>query len=265
MFQSKNFTFNNITNTDMGVMMIYSSLPTKILGVQKSTSSSSRTPKNYLGTSFHDNLNIPTFSIYLTFVDSSEIAIMPTVQQKIKVLNWLMPSDGQYKAFVPEDNGLEYYVKVTSMTEQQYQNGVELQLTFQMNSPYTYIPLIVKDFNLSGMPNQTATINVENLCNVMTTFKPIIRFKASPYSTGTTSFTVTNNTTGDSFTISDIEAGESIYINNRREFINSSLEDTFRLNNFTGDFIKMYQGMNNLTFKGEGKVFFEAHYPTLMF
>lgn len=151
------------------------------------------------------------------------------------------------------------------MTEQQYQNGLELQITFQMNSPYTYIPLIVKDFNLSGMPNQTVTLDIDNLCNVMTTFKPIIKFKASPYSTGTTSFTVTNNTTGDSFTISEIEAGETVYINNRREFINSSLEDTFRLNNFTGEFIEMYQGINNLTFKGDGKVFFEAHYPTLMF
>lgn len=176
-----------------------------------------------------------------------------------------MPSDGQYKAFVPEDNGLEYYVKVTSITEQQYSNGLQMEITFQMNSPYTYIPLVVNDFNLAGIKDNILTLDIDNLSNVATTFKPIIKFEASPYLKGSTSFTVTNNSTGDSFTIKNIQAGEFIYINNRREFINSSLEDVFRLDDFSGDFIEMYQGLNNITFKGEGKVFFEAHFPTLMF
>lgn len=246
--------------------MIYSQMPTKILGVQKTgKSSTTTTRKQYLGTNFHSNLQIPSFTISLTFVDKSEVAIMPSPNQKIKVLNWLMPSDGQYKPFVPEDNGLEYYVKVTSMTEQQYQNGLNITVTFQMNSPYTYIPLVVKNLNLSDVKNNTITLNMDNISNVSPTYSPIIKFEASPYSTGTTTFTVTNESTGKTFSIANIEPSEIIYINNRRKFINSSLEDTFRINDMTGEFIEMLQGENKITFTGDGRVFFMAHFPTLMF
>lgn len=266
MFQSKDFMFNNISNKDMGVIMIYSELPTKILGVQKTGKSNTTTSrKHYLGNSFNSNLQIPSFNIEFTFVSKGETVIMPTIEHKIKVLNWLMPSDGQYKAFIPEENGLEYYVKVTSMSEQKYQNGIYVTLTFQMNSPYTFIPMVVKNVNLTDLPNQTATFNIDNISNVAPTYKPIIKFEASPYSTKPTNFTVINNTTGDKMTISDIQPSEVIYINNRREFINSSLDDVFRLNNMTGNFIEMLQGKNSLTFEGDGKVFFMAHFPTLMF
>ena len=266
MFQTKNFNFNNISNVDMGVMMIYTQLPTKILGVQKTGKSTTTTSrKHYLGNSFNSELQIPSFNIQFTFVNKGEDLKMPTPEEKLEVLNWLMPSDGQYKPFVPESNGLEYFVKVTAMTEQEYQNGLYITVTFQMNSPYTFVPMIVRNLNLTGLPDKTANISIDNLCNVEEVFKPIIKFEGNPYSTSQTSFTVTNKTTGDTFTISDINPSEVIYINNRREFINSSLPDESPINNMTGDFITMFRGQNNFTFSGDGKVFFMAHYPTLMF
>lgn len=266
MFQTKNFTFNNTSSVDMGVMMIYSQLPTKILGVQKTGKSTTTTSKkHYLGNDLNSQLQVPSFNIQFTFVTQGEDVMMPTPEQKVKVLSWLMPADGQYKAFIPEGSGLEYFVKVTAMTEQEYNNGLYITVTFQMNCPYTFIPMIVRNINLTDLENQTANISIDNLCNVEPIFKPIIKFEGSPYSKDPVSFTVTNNTTGDSFTINNIEPSEVIYINNRREFINSTLPDTFRINDMTGDFITMFQGKNNFTFTGNGKVFFMAHYPTLMF
>lgn len=263
---SKNFTFNDVSNKDMGVLLISSSNDKKILGYETTLNQDNYSKKAYLKSMYPSQVRAISFNLEITFVDIHENVIMPTREHKAKVLNWLLPKDDMFKAFVPEENGMEYYIKITSINEQSYTNGLHLFISCTMGTPYVFIPQNILSVNLSRLDNNRETIYFENKSDVNEKYSPIIKFEGSPYlnQNQTTQLKITNNSTGKSFVVKNIKPNEMLTINCGRKFINSNIDEEFKLKDMEGDFLELLYGYNQLTLEGNGDLSIITHFPMLM-
>jgi|GEM_PF-758713 len=57
-----------------------------------------------------------------------------------------------------------------------------------------------------------------------------------------------------------LKDGEDLFIDNEQEEITSSLPNTYRINNLTGDFLSLNRGVNNLVIKGTCKIQFRYQF-----
>ena len=260
MFQSKDFTLAGISNKDMGVIIVYLDTPQTQLGVNR-TIKEGEAIQN-IPVHFGSTNEPVSFSIQLSFVDKNENPIIPSLQHKQKVIEWLFPKDNQYKAFIPEENGLEYYIKFLNCQEVKYNNGLLLTLNARTNSPFCYAPENIITYHLNASKG-FMDIEIDNKSNVDVIYKPIILFKPNPNNDSSVQLTVENKTTGDKFTIKNININEQILINcNRRFVFNEKYESKYL--NMEGDFIRLAFGVNKLRLEGYGKLKIKTHFPMLM-
>lgn len=150
-------------------------------------------------------------------------------------------------------------------------NGLKygyVTLNFRCNSPFAYSPMYLDDeIDLSTNPSSGTSLIFTNKGDLPC--QPQI----SLIKVGDGDISIINNSdSGKEFKLSTIldsngdtlfeslKDGEDLYIHNDQEEITSSLPNTYRINNLTGDFISLPRGINNLIIKGTCKIQFRYQF-----
>jgi len=76
-------------------------------------------------------------------------------------------------------------------------------------------------------------------------------------------FIVNNSNRGKTFSLTSLLDNEDLFIDNENEEITSSIPDTYRINNLTGDFLSLPRGINNLVCFGNCKIQFRYQFKLL--
>ena len=235
-FNSSNFTFNNIYSKDMNIHLV--SEGSEILN-ECGIPFDIENKENEITLSFcYANDNLPLEWDYNTTVD---------------FLGWVITDD--YYEFISEDNedivyflkGIRYNKRFTnSMT------GI-IDVTFKMLSPYGY-----KHYIRQATKNEKI-FDVYNYSNVDNAYKPVITLSEI----STNSITLTNTTNNITFSINNLTKSDTIYIDNMMGTITDS-KGVNRLNNSNRNWIELIRGLNKISVSGTCKVKIESYYPVMI-
>jgi len=178
-----------------------------------------------------------------------------------------------YRQLIFSENPDKIFYAICVDEPQLIHNGLKLgyvTLKFRCNSPYAYSPSYLSDlYNLSSNPSNGTTIQFTNLGDIPC--QPQISLLK--INDGDISI-INNSNGGKEFKLSSIldsegatlfeslKNNEDLFIDNENEEITSSLPDTYRINNLTGDFISLGRGINNLIIKGTCKIQFRYQFKT---
>jgi len=146
-----------------------------------------------------------------------------------------------------------------------------INCTMRCSDPYKYSPQYISDlYDLSSNPSIGTPIIFSNLGDIPC--QPQISLLK--INDGDISI-INNSDSGKEFKLSSLldsegipiassslKNNEDLFIDNENEEITSSLPDTYRLNNLTGDFISLPRGINNLVVKGTCKIQFRYQFKT---
>lgn len=198
-------------------------------------------------------------TLTLTFAKINENDLEWDFDYRKRVVRWLFQDE--YKPLICMDNPEVIYYCTPVNDVKRFDNGLlhgYIPVTFRCNSPYAYTPAYVYtyDFASSGGID---IIDVENLTNVEQYYYPEIEITMI----GSNSMTIENlSDCGEIFALNGLDIGETIYINNESEQIETSLGATvYRLGNFNKGWLKLVQGINRLRITGDVSLVIRCIYP----
>lgn len=237
-FKSSSFRFNGIESSSYGYIMVEvgDSNNEVVLGLNRDIN---REDSVFKGVK--DNYHSIQVQI-IKYVDNQVQVLSDT---DVKFLNrWFFCNS--YKPLEVE-NGLVYYVLFKGM-KGQYETGGTV-LTLELESlPTSYTPIRVVTQNVIG----TKTVEVSNSTTINET-TPIDLYVSM---VAGTSITITNMSTGKSFSISGLQANEEFYVYGERHFIESKIDgkrNLYKLSNKVFDLDLRY-GKNNIKIECENAV-----------
>ncbi|WP_164509086.1 phage tail domain-containing protein [Clostridium rectalis] len=173
------------------------------------------------------------------------------------VVKWLFQDD--YKPFISLDNPeVIYYCKLIGDARRFDTGAMQgyITLTMECNSPYAYSPTYIYtwDFSISN----SNILEIENLSNVKKYYYPEIEIEM----VGDTSIEIENlSNAGEIFKIDNLIKNEIIYVDNNMQRIKSNLPNTYRLDNFNKNWIRLVRGYNLLEIRGDVRVSIRCCYP----
>lgn len=152
--------------------------------------------------------------------------------------------DKRYYAMVVDDATL-----VHNCLKQGY-----VKLVFRCNSSYTYSPVYEKIFDLSSIATPT-TIQLQNLGdNILKPQLWILKY-------GLGSFKITNLTNSSKeFYFSELVDQETVFVDNKLCDIITDIPDTYRYDQFNGNYLELPIGINQLIVEGAAKLRFRYQY-----
>ena len=179
-----------------------------------------------------------------------------------------------YRQLIFSENPDKIFYAICVDEPQLIHNGLKLgyvTLKFRCNSPYAYSPVYIDDLiDLSSNPSTGTPIIFSNLGDIPC--QPQISLLK--INDGDISI-INNSDSGKEFklsslldsegvpiALSSLKNNEDLFIDNENEEITSSIPDTYRINNLTGDFISLPRGINNLIIKGTCKIQFRYQFKT---
>ena len=209
--------------------------------------------KNYLYRVDEEPL---TFSIAVLLDEDKEWSY----EKRREVINWLFKKE--YKEFRSLDfPNIVYYViaagdaKLTLASSQRGYFTIE----FRCDAPHgwTY-PVSVIDYDLST--NTTSTIiEIENLSNIREVYYPELEFVLQGTST---SLSIVNLSDGlRTFSFSGLNTSEEIYVDNDKQRIITSVANTYRLDKFNKNWLRLVQGANRLQITGKCTLQIRCQFP----
>ena len=140
-------------------------------------------------------------------------------------------------------------------------NGTQgyINCQFRCSDPYIYSPTYLGTlYDLSSNPTNGTNITFSNNGDIP------IQPQLSLLKVGNGDISIQNLSNGGAeFKLTSLTDNEDLFIDNENEEITSSIPDTYRLNNLTGDFITMIWGINNLLVKGNCKLQFRYQFKLL--
>lgn len=195
----------------------------------------------------------------LTFAKINEKDLVWDFDYRKKVVNWLFQDD--YKSLICMDNPEVIYYCTPINDVKRFDNGLlhgYITVTFRCNSPYAYTPAYIYTYNFVNSGG-VDIIEIENLTNVEKYYYPEIEINM----TNSTSVSIENlSDSGETFTFSNLTIGETIYVNNESEQIETSLgSNVYRLGDFNKNWLKLVQGVNRLRIIGEVNLNIKCIYP----
>jgi phage-related protein len=187
------------------------------------------------------------FAVSFAFLDNDSFKNMS------KVAKWLCEQKYYQPLFFTSDISRIYYALPIESSELFYTGGQEgyFTLNFRTSAPYAYSPLI-----LSQLYESDGSLEIKLNNNGQLPIKPEIYVNVPDveYSAGFSIHNLTNENKG--FAISELAGNENLYINADKEFINTSLENTYRYDNLDGDFLELLPGHNRLKIQGDINLYF---------
>lgn len=133
-----------------------------------------------------------------------------------------------------------------------------ISLTMRTNSPYSYSPVYIDEYDLST--NLTTTnITFENLGD--TDLYPELWIQKI----GAGDISIVNNTNGgQEFKFTNLADQEEVYIDNENSIIITDIVDTYRYDNFNNNYLKLLKySVNNLTVTGTAILKLRYQFRTL--
>jgi hypothetical protein len=102
-------------------------------------------------------------------------------------------------------------------------------------------------------------LEIENIGNIKPYHYPEVEFLLQGDSTGITIQNLSDS--GRIFEFTNLTMGENIYVDNDKQRIITSLSDTYRLDNFNKNWLRLVQGVNQLKITGKCTLQIRCQFP----
>lgn len=252
MFQSENFSFNGVTNAQMGELLgcnliLVRSESSGLISSAFGGGRSLISDKQYKNprTSLIDIEEAPlSFSLEF-FIDDEW-----TIERREIFAGFMFHND--YKIFISDDNAdIVYNCIAVGDSQKSFTGNNEgvVKIDFQCDSPYAWSNYVISTFDLSG--NTTTTnISLTNSSKLNYFYiYPEVEFSLLSTSTG---ITILNNTNGINFSFSNLSLLETVYVNNlEKRIITDNATYPYRLEKFNKNWLCLNSGVNSLTVTGK--------------
>jgi len=260
MFISLDFTYDSVSNEDMGVILISSSSGLKEQGFGIPRNSIKEKVKGRKRPFFYGfEEEVLKFQIEIMKTDTEESW---TFAEKKNINTWLFKNT--YCDFVSEDN-LEILYKCVAVGTPKFYTSRDgtgyAQIDFECDAPYAWSASSVQTFDLSAIVTPT-TIQIQNLSNVDDFYYPEVEFLLSG---AATAFKLTNNTDGGRiFAFTGLTALETVYINNEKKQIISDLS-LYRYSNLTNkQFFRLPYGTSSVVVEYACELTVRSQFPIII-
>lgn len=253
--QSLHFVFDEVRSRDLGIVNVHvssSDMYSETLTGKRSITevkSRNRTKPFFLNVDYEPI----DFTISMAFLNGFS-------DDDIRRVGRIFVSD-QYKELFFEENPFKRFFVIAIDTPTLSHNGLGqgyLTIHFRNIDSFAYSPVYtskVYDFSQTN----SGTILLEN--NGDWIVKPEIWITK----VGNGDFSIVNTTDeGRPFTFSGLLDGETVYVDNEHEFIQSSLSNVYRYLNFNNEYIKLPVGINTLQVTGNATFQFRYQYKLFM-
>jgi len=176
-----------------------------------------------------------------------------------QLANWLFKEE--YKEFISDDNINKIYYVIAINKADFITNGVKqgyFELELRCRDGFGWTVKQEQIYDLTGIAS--TPIIMDNESNISEYFYPEIEIKLTGANTG---FELINTSDDDkSFEFIDLEEEETIYIDNQKRIILTSLGDNVnRFDKFNLNWFRLRQRENIVTVNGECKITYKKHFP----
>jgi phage-related protein len=249
-FASTYFLYDNEQNIDYGVYLVH--LETGFYPSPASGSKNIISEKNPFRDTpyfYRTELDLMKFSITLAPLDGTWIETT-----KFNLFKWL--GNRTYKAFQSSDDLSKMCYCICTNPKEIYSVGINgqfyLTLEFVASSPYWFSMPEISTYDLSDIGSTPTTITMENRSNVPNVYGEYCYYPEVwvDLKSTCTGFSFTNLSNGGlQHGFSGLTALESLYINNdKKQIISSISETTYRLNKmlYSYQWFKLIYGVNQI-------------------
>lgn len=174
-----------------------------------------------------------------------------------EIARWL--TQDYYKPLWFSENPDRWFYCVSIEDATLVHNGLKqgyVKLKMRCDSPYSYTPVMtspIYDFS-------TGTGVIDFVNDGDTILKPEIWIQKI----GNGDVSIKNMTNkGTEFKFTGLLDAETVYVNNEREYIETSLPSTYRYENFNNNYLELVYGKNRLEVTGECKINFRYQFKTM--
>jgi phage-related protein len=169
-----------------------------------------------------------------------------TTEKRREVSRWL--DCGRFAEFYSTDDVNKRYFLLYNGASNLYTNSNQqgyIDIEFMNISPYSFSPVYDETYNFS-----TITLPTElKITNDGDTILYPQEMWITKYGAG--DFSISNATDGGrEFKFTGLADQEVVYVQNQERFIETSLSNTFRYDNFNGNYLRLVYGINTLTITG---------------
>lgn len=250
MLKSKNFTFNGIENTEMGVLLVSfdnNTLNSIDVPFERSVSSSEYSSiKPMFATVDNEPSDIV---LSLMYIDQNYRALQWNDDKIFEIQNWLITDE--FAPFQEEYSEYKIYLMCTKIEKKMIlptMQGV-LECTFKPYSHYKY-----KEYSTSlSVSSGSKTVNIENPSKFI--YRPLIKL------TNTGDTNTTNSING--FQIKGLSYGETVIIDSQMAtVVSTSGVNKFSLCNRS--WVELQPGYTNLSISGKCSVEILCEFPLLV-
>jgi phage-related protein len=181
-------------------------------------------------------------------------------EKRREIINWLFKKE--YKIFRSLDfPNIAYYCIATGDAKITLASMLKgyFTINFRCDASHGWsYPVNTQFYDLSN--NDTYTIlEIENIGNIKPYHYPEVEFLLQGDSTGITIQNLSDS--GRIFEFTNLTMGENIYVDNDKQRIITSLSDTYRLDNFNKNWLRLVQGANQLKITGKCTLQIRCQFP----
>lgn len=255
MYNSDYFTFNGQSSGEFGISIIYldSGLREYGFGVNRELN---KLTHSYTGKSYANKYEKQPIRFKLTIAKE----IKWTEEMRDEVVRWLWV-DGYKPLIFNEYPDIVYYATVVG-SPKLFISTVDtgyIELEFECNSyhGYTY-PMSTQQLDLSE--NLVDEIELFNKSNLLEFYYPEIEITSID---GGTIKIINNSDMGREFKFDNLQPNETIYINNERKEIITTVLEIHRYNDFNKKWLRLAQGRNFITVDGKCILKTRMQFPIL--
>lgn len=247
-FYSENFYLNDVSNIDMGVVLV--SMNSDVLmdyGIKYKESLQVEMSRNnhfY----YSQNAEVDTFTLTVALVDRFGNPKEWTIDDRTRIVDWFVTKD-----FIPfiscDDNTLIYYLKCVEYTKKfnAIGQGV-MEFVMQPESKYVHTPITHHTYVIKGERD----INIKCLDNVNDRYYP--KMEIIQLDKGKQSIEISNLTfRSDSFIVNNLMENERVEIDHLLKSINSNME-TYKLKDINRKWFYLKRGLNKIRIKGNCEI-----------
>lgn len=254
-FYSANFIFDDISNTDMGVILV--NMESDVLmeyGIKyKENLQVEMSNNNYFY--YSQNSEIDTINLTLALVDEHQHPKIWTLEDRKKIIDWIVT-----KEFVPfiseDDKSVIYYLKCVEYTKKfnSVGQGV-IEFIMQPESQYAYTPILNYTYSI----NEEREFEINCLDNVNEKYHPtmeIIQFDKNQKDV-----IIYNETLQlEPFIIKNLKENERVVIDHLLKSINSNIE-MYKLKDINRKWIYFKKGINKIKVNGNCIIKITVQFP----
>lgn len=254
-FYSEKFLFNDISNEEMGVILVtmqsdvlmeYGIKYKEPLGVDMSK-------VNHFY--YSQNTEIEPITITLALVDINGNPTVWTREDKRKVIDWFVTDT--FCPFVSgDDPAVLYYLKCIEYNRKFNSNGQGvIEFTMQPENQYVYTPVIESTYSVKGEKQ----ISINNLSNVTDKYYP--KIEVIQYGKEKEDIIIENlSVNNEPFVIKNLEENEKVEVDHLLKSIVSNKE-LFKLKDINRKWVYFKRGLNNIRVYGDCDIKIIAQYP----